>query len=543
MPGEVYLSSDPVCGLITEVRLGDQPPHLVVRSVAYDSGFRAAGLKAGDQILELDGQPLTPPPGTRSGAWEPQLPGQSQESDRWRALHRTEGDPVELTVRRKAPGQGWEITKRTAPLRFKRAFRNESNQPIDFENGPGPYQSDGFNERWSSWFESLRDRISTVACFGPTRPGLITRFEYKQLLEQKPRVDFLTTNYPGSFSTSLAEDYQSALECLHGCLHSLTDADLAYRAEDEVRIRQIAEAAQSAWQSALSAHSGDILPTFPAEHPIHGQLKQVAGRSVVLADLPTRQWVSEAGHGYFTAGSDSHGWYFLDMESAGAQRMLRAVRRYQRRVSDRLEERYHLLVRILPDPRILVMDDIGHWGLQVELLVANVGDSLFVDVQGTDSAPQFAGEAGLMMAHGELPPPSATPAEVVEAMILAIKNDDLTLWKGLFADWMLRNNPDGSLQVCFLMQEPNEEDFGRSRTSFAGRLFDARVLWTDDPRVLTSGQEYQGAPRVEEILVEVEHVGLIDGEYRSFMDVTVNRYWRLQRIDGGAWRIASLQSI
>ncbi len=543
MPGQVYVSSDPVCGFATEVRLGDQPPHLVVRSVAYDSGFRAVGLKAGDQVLELEGQTLTPPPGTRSGAWEPQLPGQYQESDRWRASHRTEGDAVELTIRRKAVGQGWEVKKLKAPLRFNRSFRNESNQPVDFENGPGPYQSDGFSVRWSSWFESLQDRISAVACFGPIRPGLTTRFEYKQLLEHQPRVDFLVKNYPGAFSSALAEDYACALEWLHGRLYSLTDADLAYRTEDEVRVRQIAVAAQADWQAALANPSADLVPTFPAEHPIHGQLKQVSGRCVVLSDLRTRQWISEAGHGYFSAGNDADGWYFLDMESMGAQRMLRAVRRYQRRVSARLEERYNLLVRILPDPRILVMNDIGHWGLQVELLAANVGDSLFVDVRGGEAAPLFAGEAGLMTAHGELPSPTASPAAVVEAMILAVKNDDLTLWKGLFADWMLRNNPDGSPQVCFLMQVPSEEDFGRSRTSFAGRLYDARVLWTDDPRLVTTGQEYPGAPRVEEVLVEVEHIGIVDGEYRSFMDVTVRRYWRLQRIDGGAWRIASLQPL
>ena len=543
MPGQVYISSDPVCGFASEVRFGHQPPHLVVRSVAYDSGFRSAGLKSGDQILELEGQPLTPPPGTRSGGWEPQLPGQYQESDRWRAWHRTEGDPVELTIRRKAEGQGWEVLKLKAPLRFTRTFRNESNQPIDFENGPGPYQSDGFNERWPSWFEKLRDRISAVACFGPDRPGLTTRFEYKQLLEHQPRVDFLVKNYPGAFSSALAEDYASALEWLHGRLQVLTDADLAYRTEDEVRVRQIAGAAQTAWQAVLTSHSADIVPTFPAEHPIHGQLKKVSGRCVVLSDLRTRQWVSEAGHGYFAAGSHLDGWYFLDMESAGAQRMLRAIRRYQRRVSGRLDERYNLLVRILPDPRILVMDDIGHWGLQVELLAAHVGDALFVDVQGTEKAPLFAGEDGLMAAHGELPSPQATPAEVVEAMILAIKNDDLTLWKGLFADWMLRNNPDGTPQVCFFMQAPNEEDFGRSRTSFAGRLYDAGVLWADAPRLVTTGEEYPGAPRVEEVLVEVEHIGRMDGEYRSFMDVTVNRFWRLQRVDGGAWRIASLQSL
>ena len=39
--------------------------------------------------------------------------------------------------------------------------------------------------------------------------------------------------------------------------------------------------------------------------------------------------------------------------------------------------------------------------------------------------------------------------------------------------------------------------------------------------------------------VEVDAIGLFDGEYRAFADADVRRIWRLQRIDGGPWRIAA----
>ena len=81
-----------------------------------------------------------------------------------------------------------------------------------------------------------------------------------------------------------------------------------------------------------------------------------------------------------------------------------------------------------------------------------------------------------------------------------------------------------------------------------GRACDARVVWVDDVVALTSGQEFDGAPKIEEVEAEIEHIGVVDPkaatpEYRAFKDVTVNRLWRLQRINGGPWRIASAQNL
>ncbi|HEX2699846.1 MAG TPA: hypothetical protein VHM89_06540 [Acidimicrobiales bacterium] len=62
-------------------------------------------------------------------------------------------------------------------------------------------------------------------------------------------------------------------------------------------------------------------------------------------------------------------------------------------------------------------------------------------------------------------------------------------------------------------------------------------------QVLSQGDEYDGAVRLEEVEALVDHVGLLDGDYHAFDDVTVNRRWVLQRRAGGPWRVASIQGI
>jgi hypothetical protein len=43
--------------------------------------------------------------------------------------------------------------------------------------------------------------------------------------------------------------------------------------------------------------------------------------------------------------------------------------------------------------------------------------------------------------------------------------------------------------------------------------------------------------------VILDHVGLIDGEYRTFSDINVHRVWRLQRLNGGPWKITEVQRL
>jgi hypothetical protein len=79
-------------------------------------------------------------------------------------------------------------------------------------------------------------------------------------------------------------------------------------------------------------------------------------------------------------------------------------------------------------------------------------------------------------------------------------------------------------------------------------IADVRVVWLDEPQLLQKGDEYPGAPRIEQIHAELEHIGSFESghgenEYRAFSSIEVNRLWTLQRRNNGPWRIASQQGI
>lgn len=76
-----------------------------------------------------------------------------------------------------------------------------------------------------------------------------------------------------------------------------------------------------------------------------------------------------------------------------------------------------------------------------------------------------------------------------------------------------------------------------------GRVLDAQVAWVDDPKTLVDATRFKGASVIEEVEVWLEHVGEFEGERRTFCDTTVRPKWTLQRINGGPWRIATVQPI
>jgi len=88
-----------------------------------------------------------------------------------------------------------------------------------------------------------------------------------------------------------------------------------------------------------------------------------------------------------------------------------------------------------------------------------------------------------------------------------------------------------------------DEDWIRSRALILGDLEDVRVVWTGEPRLLLRGTDYPGAPDLEEVAVEVDHIGSFDGEHRAFCDTRVHRVWSVQRRNAGPWRVASFQGI
>lgn len=537
----MFVSEELTTGLVTQPNWDESPPCLLVENLGWESGFRGSGLQPGDRIVAVDGVPIVRPP---DGSAQSMVVGQYQETELWQKTHRRENDRVRLTVRRKQSPQGWQSLEIEGALRAKRSYRNADSRTLVWEDGPDTYERDGFNDAWSSWLEKLQKRVCNTFCQARFRVGLTTPYEYKSLLEEKPRVERMLSRYPGPFSEAVRGDFEATLERLRGRIYTLSEAELAYRKADEERAAAIAELAKQAWAAALDSVKAETIPAFPAQHPIHGQREAVVGKCVVLERLPTRQWISEAGHGWFTAGDGSQGRYFLDMESLGAFRMLRALRRYTKLVSPTIREEYTLLGRIMPKPRLVMVDGRSTWGLEIEVLAALIGDSLFVDVrQGEGQNSVFVGEEGLLKPRTELPPGDAPPQDVLTCMIDCIKAGDLSVWQQLFADWLVRNNHDGTPQVCYRMQRPADDDFERSRANFSRRVWDARPAWVGEPRVITRGDEFPGASRVEEVDAEIEHIGQFDGEYRGFLDVNVHRWWTLQRIDNGPWRIATLQGI
>lgn len=540
--GEVYVDGNITARVQTYDCLTERVPSLRVEFIEWDSGFRASGLRVGDRITAVNGTPVADllQAAVARGARE-ELIGGWGEPRYWGRLQAAEGTQAVLTVRRRRLREGWETVDATGTLRAGRSYRNAQNTPTLWPGGPDNYQRDGFFDAWPQWYEKLKKLITRSLCDPWRLASYTSPVELKQLLEHAPRVEMLTTKYPGPFADAVLQDFEAAVAADRGLLYSLTDEDLAYRRADEERVAEIAALGQAQFDATVGAAA--IVPAFPAPHPIHTPHEERLGRTVLLADIPTRQWINDGDLSFLLAGSDAEGWYAVSVDGPPAQRLFTALRRYQRRVNPNIAERYTILGRIVPEARIVVFAGQGRWCWQVEPVAGWIGGAMFVDLTRHENGVSlFAGEEGLLKPQTAVPPDTAPPRDVLEAMIAAIKAGDLGVWQQLFATWQIRER-SGLPEVRYHVYEVRDADFELSRRSFATRLFDARVHWIDDVEVVIAGDEFPGAPRLERVQAEIEHVGRFDGEYRGFIDITLKRVWQLQRLNGGPWRISSRQQI
>jgi hypothetical protein len=518
--GQVYVDNNITARIQTYDCLSERVPSLRVEFVEWDSGFRGSGLRIGDRITAVNGTPAADllqaavARGTRE-----ELIGGWGEAKYWARLKAAEGTSVTLTVRRQRVPQGWDMVDVTGTLRAGRSYRDGQNTPTLWPDGPNNYQRDGFFDAWPPWYEKLKKLITKSLCDTWRIASCTSQSELKELLEHAPRVEMLTTKYPGPFADAVRQDFDAAVAANRGALHALTGEDLAYRRADEERIAEIAALGKAAFDAAVSAAA--VVPAFPAPHPIHTPHEERVGRLVLLPDIPTRQWINDGDLSFLLAGSDADGWYAVSVDAAPAQRLFTALRRYQRRVNPKIAERYTILGRIVPEARIVVFAGQGRWCWQVEPVAGWIGGAMFVDLtRHEDGVSRFAGEEGLLKPQTAVPPDDASPGDLLEAMIAAIKAGDLGVWKQLFATWQIRER-SGLPEVRYHVYEVREDDFEMSRRSFATRLFDARVHWIDDVEVVITGDEFPGAPRLERVEAEIEHVGRFDDEYRGFIDITL----------------------
>jgi hypothetical protein len=515
-------------GIQTEAILEGDRPGFWVTWIDWDSDFRRE-LQLGDRIIAIDGRDLSSM--LQPGQMSPGI-GQAGENGYWSSHGGQHGQSVRLTVWR-----GEARVELAGQLHAEYYYRDAEGRRSLAPGGPAVLVNDGFGEPWMRWYEQLWQKCSYVLTRGWRMRSFNNRMELSDFLEQEERVAYLEQHHPGPFAESVRADWQRVRTCLEGERFELSAADLAYRSLGEQRTQAAQSAAATAWDALRAELAAEMRPTFPA--PEVTERRAVAGKVVELPRIGERDLVVDLGRVYYAAGSPSDGYYFIDGEAPEVGRLYDVARRYRARVNPQLADRYRYLGRIQDAPRIITVAGRPQPGLTVQLVAALGGDDeLGVDLR--PEAPRFAGEEAL-------PPSSAStmdassPASVVTAMVTAIKLGDDAAFQRLFSSWSIG---EGRIDVGFSASPSTlSSNFDRSRQLITSTVYDARVAEVDPVRTVMRRDPAAGTVDVEVVTVWLAHVGRFDGEYRDFVDVNVHREWTLQRMDGGPWQIASVQSL
>lgn len=512
----------------------------------WDSPFRATELTIGDRIVAVNGAAVQKPadPAELSRRL-PNMVGQYAEYQAWEAAALSAGAPIAFRVRRRNQPGGWRALDVTAGLAESQQYRNAGNRPVLGPGGPDASGYDGFAPAWSMWYdETMMKALSRVLDADSQTGTFVTRFEYAELMKHEARVVYAKEHYPGPWADALTRDFEAAVAVCHGTRVDLPPTALDFRRRGEELAGKIRALAEAAWFSFQNEVADNTVAAFPALNPVRDDVAAVVGKHVVLPALGNAEWISEAGHGWFAAGNEHDGWYFIDAEAEPAQAMLQARLRFTRLVDPNLAARFEFVAKTLGQPRLVVVGDRAQFGLEAEPVAALVGGDMFVNLT-TRAATlvAFAGEADLVDATPELPPADAPPEAVLGALVMAVKQGDIARWRALHVDWQIEAHDDGRVIVHPQHPPPSDDIFERSRRSMADRVLDARVTWVGDPEVVTDGTRFPGALRIEQVEVWLDHVGSFDAETRTFVDVTVRPKWALQRVDCGPWRISTPQDI
>jgi hypothetical protein len=537
------MAEDVSCRLTVAPMYEADPPALRVTQIAWDSGFRGSQLRVGDQIVAVNGAAVERPADAQALARASQNAiGSLGEARSWAEAGLAEGSAVTLKLRRRQlPGVGWQSLEVSGTLQPQRSWRNEQNQPVFGPGGPqAMYEYDGFNSSWSQWYEQeVLAEFAKVLDDPLYALSQTTRYLLEQNQARRGRVDLLVAQYPGPFAAAVKSDYDAVMARLLGEAIAMPAGAMDFRRQEAEQAAEVGRNAVAAWEAAQAANAANMIVPFPAIDPSRQDRSAVVGKLVLLGPLRNQDWISDAGRSWFVAGNDSQGFYFADAESPQAEAMQRAMLRYRRLVAPDIAASFEFIAQILDAPRLGVVNGRAHFGLQVQLLAALVGRAMFVDLSPADSSTvSFAGEAAFAQPQGAMPAPDAAPAEVMRVFVTAVKEGDLALWKQLFSAWRVEYTAD---RRPLLFPQPirvSESRFEDARRLILGKVADVRPVWTGDPRVIVDGSAWPGALAIEEVDVQMQHIGEFNGEYRAFSDVTVTDFWKLQRVNGGPWRIA-----
>lgn len=525
--------TDVMSGIHTDVLLEGDPPSFWVEWINWDSDFRRE-LRVNDRIIGVDGASLAAmlqPQQTFKGI------GQYGEGQYWIEIGAAAGQEVTLSVLR----DDEPVTVR-GHLGTNVFYYDRDGKSALAPGGPARLARDTFDSAWSGWYESLQKALSLLLTRvwinrTPTRPALA------EMLAHQPRIDYLLANYPGLFAQTLHDDWHQVVELVSG-KRADPPINLEYRTigAQRIAIAIAKENATKAWHAVRQDTASERIAAAPATSPF--ARTEAVGKLVELPALGNHNMLNDLGKAFFAAGSRTDGYWFMMLDSPAAQQFYEVLSRFQGQINPQISEHYRFLARVLDDAWMLTVDGRATSGIAVEPIAALAGDDeMFVDLRRTP--PQFAGQAELSV-FATTPRDDTSSVSVIEAMIQAVKAGDEVTWRSVFAPWRTQFGRGGRTIINMsYADDPRmyESDWDRSRRNIMSKVYDVRIAHAEKIRRVLTRDTDNGLPDVDQTVVWVDHYGLFDGEHRVFQEAGLNRRWPLQRIDGGPWRIITIQAL
>jgi hypothetical protein len=530
-------------GIRTRQNVDEDPYGYIVEWIEWDSDFRNSNLQYADIIIAVNDKSYLK---ENCVADHPKAIGNYLESTYWAEQESKDGQTIILHVFREG-----QLLSISGKIHQQQVYLNTENRQTIGLNGPLRMSNDGFSSPWANWYENFVRHASLY--LDDKRWERITIDNRKILqehLEWKERIDYLVKHYPGRFAEQALYDWENVKKILEGIVYTdITNETLEYRKIGEQRKLLVKEAAIKSRNAFLDKSSAGMIPAFPAVDPVHGNILEAAGKITALPAITYNQFINDLGKSYAVTGSKNNGYYFIHLNSKEMDIFFKTLFHYQAQVTPDVAECYQFIVEILNEPAMLTYEGRPVNGLMVKVVAGVAGeDNVFIDISKTDSSGKavFEGEDALTIFSGYPLQDAASPQQVIEAMIGYIKLGDQKSWKKLFCNWQIYSNWEGPpcVDMAFWFTEENYQNtWEKSRRQILNDIYDARVLYTSRVKTIIEANKEIGVPKVEQVKIIVDHVGKFDGVYQSLSNLYVHRKWRLQRLNGGPWKIIELQAL
>lgn len=581
-------------GTIVDPRSGYRSTTLV-HWLEWNSPFRNAGLVIGDRIVGIDSKPL-PVDGNNL----PEKFGeQGNESSIWRDLGKNVGDQVSLDVKR-----GDESLTIVAALGDHAAAFRGADGKYRYGND-GPLRQDPKHGNLVSWYKYFRQMFEPYLLpyewsEFDTRIGRhLNDNDRKQINEMLDVLADLNNRYPSEFTRFLKEIANRAQLTIAGEPGEIKEEQLEWRRLGEIRAQQVADAADAALARTMASLVEQILEqAFPVPDPSKDPIEDYVGKIVYLEPAEQRDVVFEAGRTlvgvlkgkeftsrktYFRHSGTGNGVYFTARHTPKVWSVFDAMSVYSKHVipvSVR-EATVRVLGKVQPEPALVTDERTGRsqFGMVLDPVALVIESStnekirFFVDLRTAKKfgdVPAFAGEETLLKYELE-PYDASTPPDVVfKRFVNAIKYGDYESWKTMFAEWEVSwtRFTDDETQLYEKWHSKSDLDHAweASRRALLDEVFVARSKITPsviyDVEVVSQSpvttihqgeEQYKGTKlvntmpaKIEETTLFVRYIGKFDDEYRTFTargTLGYNTFWRLQRRNGGLWKITRVDAI